>query len=96
MMVLTTMQAMAVWMVILSVFSGFVHAYAISADSTAMWLLAILGECLILKDTLPRCVRPSDPASPVLTIVLLAVLTAPKWAAYPIHAIHDRIGVAGR
>ena len=96
MMVLTTVQAMAVWMIILTAFFGFIHAYAVAADSTAMWLLSILFECFILVVTLPGCVRPSDPASPVLTIVLLAVLTAPKWAAYPIHVLRDRIGGRSR
>lgn len=95
-MILTTMQAMAVWMIILTALFGFIHAYAIAADSTAMWLLAILFECFILVFTLPGCVRPADPASPVLTIVLLAVLTASKWAAYPIHVLRDHIGCKSR
>ena len=96
MMVLTTMQAMAMWMIVLTAFFGFIHAYALAADSTAMWLLSILFECFILVVTLPGCVRPSDPASPIPTIALMAVLTAPKWAAYPIHVLRDRIGGKSR
>lgn len=92
---LTSTQAAAIAMALVSMLFAWGHVLAAAMPSAALYAGMICGELVTLADVIPSCIRPGD--SPDVTVLAAAfvVLCAAKWAWWPAAALIGRLR-AGR